>query len=169
MSGEISEMAALVNGVGIGETSPPPTACARTSFPTLPFSDIEPCAIRNYTRLGDRVTGQLGVGDHSRPSSRREEPPTSKSKRHDEHNCCQRDRRGRPDPDNRARTVLESGHGGEFSAAAACASCSKRRSRSGSCEKNAGRTLMATSRFSTESRARYTSPIPPAPRGPRIS
>ena len=28
-----------------------------------------------------------------------------------------------------------------------------------------GSTLIATSRFSFESRARYTSPIPPAPRG----
>src|SRR5215468_7027326 len=54
-------------------------------------------------------------------------------------------------------------------AAAACASCSKRASRSGSLEKAAGRILIATSRLSRVSRARYTSPIPPAPRGARIS
>src|ERR1044071_251451 len=33
----------------------------------------------------------------------------------------------------------------------------------------AGRTLTATSRLSFPSRARYTSPIPPAPKGARIS
>ncbi len=42
---------------------------------------------------------------------------------------------------------------GWFSPPAACASCSKRRSRSGSWEYVAGSTLIATSRFSRSSRA----------------
>jgi len=50
-----------------------------------------------------------------------------------------------------------------------CASCSNRRSRSASAENSAGSTLIATSRFNRSSRARYTSPIPPAPIGARIS
>src|SRR5499425_2094808 len=58
---------------------------------------------------------------------------------------------------------------GWFSAAAAFASCSKRCSRCGSEEKDAGRTLIATSRFNRGSRARYTSPIPPAPIADTIS
>src|SRR5688500_197302 len=58
---------------------------------------------------------------------------------------------------------------GWFSAAAARASCSNRASRSGSVEKAAGSTLIATSRPRRASRARYTSPMPPAPSGPRIS
>ena len=45
----------------------------------------------------------------------------------------------------------------------------KRASRSGSPATLAGRTLIATSRLSFVSRARYTSPIPPAPSGARIS
>jgi hypothetical protein len=40
-----------------------------------------------------------------------------------------------------------------------------RRSLSGSREKAAGKTLIATSRPSRVSRARYTSPMPPAPSG----
>ena len=52
---------------------------------------------------------------------------------------------------------------GMVEAPAARASCSKRFNRSGSCEKDAGRTLIATSRPSRGSFARYTSPIPPAP------
>ena len=36
-------------------------------------------------------------------------------------------------------------------------------------ENEAGKTLMATSRFSRESRARYTSPMPPAPMAAEIS
>ena len=40
---------------------------------------------------------------------------------------------------------------------------------SGSAANRSGRTLMATSRSSRESRARYTSPMPPAPSGERIS
>ena len=39
----------------------------------------------------------------------------------------------------------------------------KRASRSGSAANGSGRTLIATSRFSFVSRARYTSPIPPSP------
>ena len=58
---------------------------------------------------------------------------------------------------------------GWLSAPAAWASCSKRRRRSGSAEKETGRTLIATSRFSRSSRARYTSPIPPAPIGASTS
>ena len=42
-------------------------------------------------------------------------------------------------------------------------------SRSESAEKDGGRTLIATSRPSRGSFARYTSPIPPAPIGARIS
>jgi hypothetical protein len=42
-------------------------------------------------------------------------------------------------------------------------SCSKRRSRSASAERDDGRTLIATSRPSRGSRARQTSPMPPAP------
>src|SRR5713226_1233349 len=49
------------------------------------------------------------------------------------------------------------------------ASCSKRRNRSLSAEKAAGRILIATLRSRRASRARYTSPIPPAPRGAMIS
>src|SRR6266542_7147144 len=45
------------------------------------------------------------------------------------------------------------------------ASCSKRRSRSGSWENSSGSTLTATSRPSRVSRALYTSPMPPDPRG----
>src|SRR5580700_5834102 len=51
----------------------------------------------------------------------------------------------------------------------ACASCWKRRNRSGSRAKAAGKTLIATSRLSRASRARYTSPMPPAPTGDTIS
>src|SRR3974390_898077 len=58
---------------------------------------------------------------------------------------------------------------GWFRAAAAFASVSKRNRRSGSIDNTSGRTLMATSRSSRESRARYTSPMLPAPRGERIS
>ena len=45
----------------------------------------------------------------------------------------------------------------------------KRASRSASLAKRSGSTLIATSRFSFVSRARYTSPMPPAPREERIS
>jgi hypothetical protein len=41
--------------------------------------------------------------------------------------------------------------------------------RSGSLAKESGSTFSATSRFSLVSFARYTSPIPPAPRAARIS
>src|SRR5262245_38931653 len=58
---------------------------------------------------------------------------------------------------------------GWFRTPAARASCSKRFRRSASCEKDAGRTLIATSRPRRGSFARYTSPMPPAPRGPAIS
>ncbi len=58
---------------------------------------------------------------------------------------------------------------GWFSAASVCASRVKRTSRSASSAKTSGRTLIATSRLSFVSRARYTSPIPPAPMAPRIS
>src|SRR5271170_3878256 len=51
----------------------------------------------------------------------------------------------------------------------ACASCWKRRNRSGSRAKAAGKTLIATSRLSRASRARYTSPMPPAPTADTIS
>ena len=54
-------------------------------------------------------------------------------------------------------------------AAADMASCRKRCSRSGSDENEQGRTFIATCRFSRESCARYTSPIPPAPMAARIS
>src|SRR5512143_1765810 len=50
---------------------------------------------------------------------------------------------------------------GWLSDPAACASCPNRRSRSGSAEKDAGSTLIATSRLSLSSRARYTSPSRP--------
>ena len=53
---------------------------------------------------------------------------------------------------------------GWLSAASSCASRRKRASRSGSCATSAGSTLRATSRPSFVSVARYTSPIPPAPR-----
>ena len=43
-----------------------------------------------------------------------------------------------------------------------------RASRSASVANESGRTLMATSRFSFVSRARYTSPMPPAPRAERF-
>ena len=46
---------------------------------------------------------------------------------------------------------------------------SNRASRSGSLAKLGGRTLIATSRPSLVSRARYTSPMPPVPSGPTIS
>src|SRR6476659_2246863 len=58
---------------------------------------------------------------------------------------------------------------GWFRADAALASCSKRARRSRSWAKSSGRTFTATSRPRRESRARYTSPIPPAPSGERIS
>ena len=49
------------------------------------------------------------------------------------------------------------------SAATAKASRSNLARASGSAASDCGRTLTATSRFNFESRARYTSPIPPAP------
>src|SRR5687767_2539442 len=54
-------------------------------------------------------------------------------------------------------------------AASVCASRVKRAIRSGSAVRASGRTLSATSRFSLASRARYTSPMPPAPSSDRIS
>src|SRR5215469_14799448 len=58
---------------------------------------------------------------------------------------------------------------GWFNAARTLASRSNRASRSGSWARAEGSTLIATSRSSLVSRARYTSPIPPAPIGARIS
>jgi hypothetical protein len=58
---------------------------------------------------------------------------------------------------------------GGASEASTCASRSKRASRSASAAKRSGRILSATSRCRRESRARYTSPMPPAPRGETIS
>src|SRR5262245_57548340 len=58
---------------------------------------------------------------------------------------------------------------GWLSAAAARASCSNRRRRSTSAEPAVGSTLIATSRPRRGSRARYTSPIPPAPIADTIS
>ena len=58
---------------------------------------------------------------------------------------------------------------GWFSAEAARASCSNRASRSRSCASASGRTFSATSRPRRVSRARKTSPMPPAPRGARTS
>src|SRR6185369_3144814 len=58
---------------------------------------------------------------------------------------------------------------GWLSAATALASRSKRASASGCAANSSGRTLTATSRSSFESRARYTSPMPPAPSGEKIS
>ncbi len=57
---------------------------------------------------------------------------------------------------------------GWFRAEAERASCSKRWRRSGSDDVTDGRTLIATSRPSFVSVARYTSPIPPAPMAPVI-
>ena len=54
---------------------------------------------------------------------------------------------------------------GWFSDARTCASRWNRASRSASSATASGSTLIATSRLSLPSRARYTSPIPPAPRG----
>jgi hypothetical protein len=50
-----------------------------------------------------------------------------------------------------------------------CASRVKRASRSVSCAKSSGRTLIAAWRLSWVSRARYTSPMPPAPTADRTS
>src|SRR5580704_5147723 len=58
---------------------------------------------------------------------------------------------------------------GWFSAATAWVSCSKRRSRSLSLAKDSGRIFKATSRPKRVSRARYTSPMPPAPTSDWIS
>src|SRR5271169_6717 len=58
---------------------------------------------------------------------------------------------------------------GWFSALADCASSLKRRRRSSSALKDAGRILMATSRLRRVSRALKTSPMPPAPMNPVIS
>src|SRR5579862_3820981 len=58
---------------------------------------------------------------------------------------------------------------GWLSAAIVRASCSNRRSRSASVATASGSTLIATSRPSRVSRARYTSPMPPAPTGDVIS
>src|SRR5258706_16101640 len=58
---------------------------------------------------------------------------------------------------------------GWFSAASDFASRSNRTTRSLSSKNASGRILRATSRASFVSVARYTSPIPPAPRGERIS
>src|SRR5215510_10617634 len=56
-----------------------------------------------------------------------------------------------------------------LSEASSCASRSKRANRSGSVANVSGSTLTATSRCSRVSRARYTSPIPPAPMAATIS
>ncbi len=58
---------------------------------------------------------------------------------------------------------------GWFRAATARASCSKRCRRSVSRAKDSGRIFKATSRPNRVSRARYTSPMPPAPSGATIS
>src|SRR6202790_1315592 len=58
---------------------------------------------------------------------------------------------------------------GWFREASTWASRRKRINRLGSCAKFGDRTLIATSRLRFLSRARYTSPIPPAPTGARIS
>src|SRR5882762_210781 len=58
---------------------------------------------------------------------------------------------------------------GWLSEASTCASRWKRARRSGSSANVSGMTFNATSRPSFVSRARYTSPIPPAPRAERIS
>ncbi len=58
---------------------------------------------------------------------------------------------------------------GWFRAEADRASFSKRFNRSASDASSAGSTLIATSRSSRVSRARYTSPIPPAPSGASTS
>jgi hypothetical protein len=58
---------------------------------------------------------------------------------------------------------------GWFKAETAFASFSKRLKRSGLEASASGNTLIASSRERRVSRARYTSPIPPAPRGDRIS
>ncbi len=55
------------------------------------------------------------------------------------------------------------------SAATARASRSNLARASGSAASDCGSTFTATSRFNFESRARYTSPIPPAPSGATIS
>src|ERR1700675_2956784 len=58
---------------------------------------------------------------------------------------------------------------GWFSEARVWASRVNRARRSGSLANASGRIFSATSRFSFVSRARYTSPMPPAPRAERIS
>src|SRR2546430_14787418 len=58
---------------------------------------------------------------------------------------------------------------GWLSEEAACASLSKRRNREASAEAAAGRILIATSRPSRTSFARYTVPMPPRPSSSRIS
>src|SRR5215471_2269023 len=58
---------------------------------------------------------------------------------------------------------------GWLTEARTCASRLNRASRSGSAANSAGRIFRATSRFSFVSRARYTSPIPPAPIAERTS
>src|SRR5438477_6636479 len=58
---------------------------------------------------------------------------------------------------------------GWFSDASVWASRVNRTSRSASLAKRSGSTLIATSRLSLVSRARYTSPMPPAPIGATIS
>ena len=58
---------------------------------------------------------------------------------------------------------------GWLSEATTCASRWKRATRSGSLVNRSGRILSATSRCSLASRARYTSPMPPAPRLPITS
>ena len=72
-------------------------------------------------------------------------------------------------PDRRACRFMHGEDVGMIEAAAARASCSKRRSRSGSALKATGSTLIATLDASRGSRARYTSPMPPAPINVRIS
>jgi hypothetical protein len=59
--------------------------------------------------------------------------------------------------------------GGWLSDASSSASRRNRERRSASLEKTSGNTLIAISRLSVKSRARYTSPMPPAPRSPTIS
>ena len=111
--------------------------------------------VRGFQCLGDLSGDRQRFGQRERAAGDLHRQIVPGNQLHDERAdavCFPRRRR--------SRAML-----GWFSAASVCASRVKRARRSRSAAKTSGRTLMATSRLSLESRARYTSPMPPAPSG----
>ena len=113
-----------------------------------------PVLVRGFERLGHLRRDRNGFVERDRRRGRcareRSSPSTSSITRTRRRPRSLRGRRWRRCWDGSARR-------------ASCASRWKRATRSASCANASGRTLIATSRSSRVSRARYTSPMPPAP------